>query len=68
MKKYLTVVIILFLSTAFAYSQNGGAIDSTLREIEGMYNAARYVDAELEARRLLETPSIADSMVVRIEQ
>jgi hypothetical protein len=68
MKKYLIVVIIIFLSAVSAYSQNGGAIDSTLREIEGMYNSARYVDAELEARRLLEVPSIADSAAVRIEQ
>jgi hypothetical protein len=68
MKKYLTILIIFLLSAASVYSQSAGAIDSTLREIEGMYNSARYVDAELEARRLLETPSIADSVVVRIEQ
>lgn len=68
MKKYLTVVILLVLSAATAFAQYGEAIDSTLREIEGMYNAARYVDAELDARRLLEVPSIADSVVVRIEQ
>lgn len=68
MKNFLAAVITLFFFPFAALAQNSAEIDSTLREIEEMYNAARYVDAELEARRLLEVPSIADSAAVRIGQ
>jgi hypothetical protein len=60
---FSTVIIALPLS-----AQNGTPVDSTLREIESLYHAARYADAELEARRLRESVSVNDSIRLRIDQ
>lgn len=49
-------------------SQDSISVDSTLHEIESLYNNARYVDAELEARRLSEEMSVSDSTKVQIEK
>ena len=64
-------VKILFLVPTYSlllFSQNPISVDSTLREIEGLYNNARYVDAELEARRLSEEGFISDSVKVQVEK
>lgn len=50
------------------FSQNRSMIDFTLREVEQLYNAARYSDAELEARRLREKLPVSDSATVTIEK
>lgn len=55
----------LFLTLS---SQNPAAVDSTLHVIDSLYNSARYVDAELESRRLREEPLLSDSIKVLIEK
>ena len=49
-------------------AQNVSSVDSALQEINSLYNAARYVDAELESRRLREEPALTDSAKVLIEK
>jgi hypothetical protein len=62
----LTILAIIFVTTLCA--QHTTSVDSTLRAIELLYNNARYVDAELESRRLSEAPLLTDSAKVEIEK
>ena len=43
-------------------------VDSSLKQIEALYNSAQYVTAELEARRLYEEMDLTDSARVQIEK
>ncbi|MEW5798130.1 MAG: hypothetical protein AB1728_03900 [Bacteroidota bacterium] len=63
--KILFLVPLFFLSL---FSQELLSIDSTLHQIESLYNNARYIDAELEARRLSEEVIISDSVKVQVEK
>ena len=54
--------------TAPLLAQNVPSIDSTLKEIERLYNNGQYITAELEARRLAEETQLGDSVKVQIEQ
>ncbi|MBI2429161.1 MAG: hypothetical protein HYV29_10270 [Ignavibacteriales bacterium] len=64
----LKIVFLLPVFSSVLISQNAATVDSTLREIETLYNSARYVDAELESRRLREELSLSDSVKVLIEK
>jgi len=54
--------------SAWLLAQNAAPIDSSLKQIETLYNSAQYVTAELEARRLYEEELITDSAKVQIEK
>lgn len=68
MKNIIPLVMSALIIALPLCAQNGMPPDSTLREIELLYNAARYADAELEARRLRESSSVTDSVRLRIDQ
>lgn len=68
MKKTVLIISLIALCAGSAFSQQTASTDSTLREIERLYNAARYSDAELEARRLREETVTGDSVKVQIEK
>ncbi|MEW6061918.1 MAG: hypothetical protein AB1600_08265 [Bacteroidota bacterium] len=68
MKNIFVVTIAIVCTAVVSSAQNSASVDSTLRTIESLYNNARYVDAELESRRLLEESSISDSAKVQIEK
>jgi hypothetical protein len=51
-----------------AYGQSRNVLDSTSHTASRLYDKADYVGAELEARRALETVSMADSMRIEFER
>jgi hypothetical protein len=56
----LILLFILFAAVpAFAQSIS---VDSTFRSIESLFESGSYVNAEVEARRLVEAPNISDSV------
>jgi hypothetical protein len=63
--KHLLLLIFLAAESALAQSDR---IDSTSRAIESMFESGSYVNAEVEARRLLEWPNVADSARVVAEK
>lgn len=65
MKKYLSISAVVLCVAAHATSQ---VRDSTLNEIELAYISGQYLSAELEARRLLETSGLRDSVKVQLEK
>lgn len=65
MMRFLFIIAAVLCVVAHASSQ---VRDSTLNEIELAYISGQYLSAELEARRLLETPGLRDSMKVQLEK
>ncbi len=61
------ILVLLFTVGACGFGQNN-SIDSTLHEIELLYNNGQYVPAELEARRMSEVPELNDSVKVQVEK
>jgi len=61
----LAAAVILGMSVASA-QQNG--IDSALYEVERLYESGSYVNAEVEARRLLDDPLLTDAARVQAEK
>ncbi len=68
MKKifYISTFFILFLCAKTTAQQS--SIDSTLISVQQLYDNGMYVQSELEARRLLETNSLSDSVKIIIEK
>lgn len=62
------VILFMLLAVPALRAQNGHRADSVLTEVERLYNNARYVEAELEARRLREEPSLTDSASVQTDR
>ncbi len=63
-----TLVVLLFIFLNHAYGQVPAAQDSTLRAIDTLFTNGSYLSSELEARRLLETPVISDSVKAQAEK
>ena len=66
--KYPILFILIFFALPKSLFGQNSSIDSTLREIETLYNAGQYVSSELEARRMLEDVELKDSTKVLIEK
>lgn len=64
-KKFLLLVVGILSANLFAQNSS---IDSTLNEIELLYNNGQYVSAELEARRMTENTDLNDSTKVILEK
>jgi len=59
---------IILLTFPSAYSQSPPKPDTSLAEIESLYENGSYLTAELQARRMLEEKDISDSMRVQVEK
>ena len=68
MNRTLKFFLMVLCCSASSLGQNGVQVDSTLKEIETLYNSAQYVVAELEARRLYEEAELSDSAQVQMEK
>lgn len=68
MKNLTLVITVILCLVHLSSAQNTTQIDSALQSIESLYNNARYSDAELESRRLLEESSLSDSAKVQVEK
>jgi len=64
-KKILIVSIFFTVYAQYVYAQEGSK-HTSLQSIEALYNAGSYVTAELEARRILESRKINDSVRVAV--
>jgi len=62
--RYAVLILLLLIAAPVLRAQNGHRADSVLAEVERLYNSARYVEAELEARRLREETTLTDSASV----
>jgi hypothetical protein len=67
MKIHLSLPIILILLLA-GVARGQSTVDSTLRAIESLYTSGSYSQAEIGARRLLDTEMLSDSVSVVAEQ
>jgi hypothetical protein len=63
--KHIFFCILFAAAPLFAQSN---AIDSTFHSIESLFDSGLYVNAEVEARRLVEVPNISDSVRVVAEK
>jgi hypothetical protein len=60
--------VLLFIFLNHAYGQVSSTQDSTLHAIDTLFTNGSYLSSELEARRLLETPGISDSVKAQAEK
>jgi hypothetical protein len=67
MRIRLSLAIILIVLLA-GMARGQSMVDSTLQAIESLYTAGQYSQAELGARRLLETEMLSDSVIMVAEQ
>ena len=63
--QYIFLFIVIAGAQTFAQSNS---IDSTFHSIESQFESGSYVNAEVEARRLLEIPALSDSARVIAEK
>jgi hypothetical protein len=64
-QKHLFILVFFLSESAVAQSN---IVDSTFRAIELSFEAGSYINAELEARRVLELPGVIDSTRVLAEK
>ncbi len=64
--RLVLLCLVLFLPAGMVRTQT--AVDSTLRQVDSLYTAGSYSQAELEARRFLENDLLSDSLRVAAEQ
>lgn len=64
------LIILSFCTACICFFARGQVehADSTLRAVEARYLAGSYQDAEVEGRRLLETPGVPDSVRAMTER
>ena len=61
------IVLFILFAAGSAFAQSN-SIDSTFHSIESLYESGSYVNAEVEARRLVEVADISDSVRVVAEK
>jgi hypothetical protein len=64
--RLLLICLLMCLLAGLAPAQT--SVDSTLRHVESLYSAGAYAQAELEARRVLESDLLSDSVWISAEQ
>ncbi len=64
----LRLIVLFLLFTAESAFAQSNSIDSTFRSIESLFESGSYVNAEVEARRLVEVPNISDSVRIVAEK
>jgi hypothetical protein len=67
MKTLQHIFFFLVIAGAQTFAQSN-SIDSTFYLIESLFESGSYVNAEVEARRLVETPAVSDSVRVVAEK
>ena len=68
MNQTVKLSLFMFCGSVLLLGQESAPVDSSLKQIETLYNSAQYVTAELEARRLYEEKELTDSARVQIEK
>ncbi len=66
--KTLQVIFLLIVIAGIPALAQSNSIDSTFRSIESLFESGSYVNAEVEARRLLEIPALSDSVRIVAEK
>ena len=67
MKKIRYIFFFILLAAGSALAQSN-SIDSTFHSIESLFESGMYVNAEVEARRVVEMPDLSDSVIIVAEK
>src|ERR1039458_6875759 len=67
MKTLQHIFLFMVIAGAQVFGQSN-SIDSTFHSIESLFESGSYVNAEVEARRLVEIPTLSDSVRVIAEK
>lgn len=68
MKNIVRLLFLMLTVTVPSVFAQSIAVDSSLAVIEASYSGGQYLSAELDARRLLESPGVSDSVAVQAEK